>query len=102
RRFCTHTPWLWRPRASAVDGFSHGLTAARQGLSVIRGAAEDPFPPGAAEEPEGVCLGSGIGHPCGSLRRAGLRTCPETQVGCSWCDWLYLARRRVMMMVIAQ
>ena len=31
-----------------------------------------------------------------------LRTCPETQVGCSWCDWLYLARRRVMMMVIAQ
>jgi hypothetical protein len=31
-----------------------------------------------------------------------LRTCPDTQVGCSWCDWLYLARRRVMMMVIAQ
>src|SRR2546421_4620787 len=26
-----------------------------------------------------------------------LRTCPDTQVGCSWCDWLYLARRRVMM-----
>lgn len=31
-----------------------------------------------------------------------LSACPETQVGCSWCDWLYLARRRVMMMVIAQ
>ncbi len=31
-----------------------------------------------------------------------LRACPETQVGCSWCDWLYLARRRVMTMVIAQ
>jgi hypothetical protein len=31
-----------------------------------------------------------------------LRACPETQVGCSWCDWLYRARRRLMMMIIDQ
>jgi hypothetical protein len=31
-----------------------------------------------------------------------LRICPDTQVGCSWCDWLYLARRRLMMMIIDQ
>ena len=38
----------------------------------------------------------------GAAAVVALRTCPETQVGCSWCDWLCLARRRVMMMVIAQ
>jgi hypothetical protein len=31
-----------------------------------------------------------------------LRACPDTQVGCSWCDWLYRARRRLMMMIIDQ
>jgi hypothetical protein len=31
-----------------------------------------------------------------------LRACPETQVGCSWCDWLCRARRRLMMMTIDQ
>src|SRR5439155_24915727 len=28
-----------------------------------------------------------------------LRACPDTQVGCSWCDWLCRARRRVMIPV---
>jgi hypothetical protein len=31
-----------------------------------------------------------------------VRACPDTQVGCSWCDWLCRARRRLMMMIIDQ
>jgi len=31
-----------------------------------------------------------------------LRACPDTQVGCGWCDWLCRARRRLMMMIIDQ
>jgi hypothetical protein len=33
---------------------------------------------------------------------AKLRACPETQVGCSWCDWLRRERRRLMTMIIDQ
>jgi hypothetical protein len=51
---------------------SRGLTAARLEPSVKTGCCRGPLPPGAAEEPEGVCLGSRIGHPCGNLHRAGL------------------------------
>ena len=36
------------------------------------------------------------------IRDGMLRACPETQVGCSWCDWLCRARRRLMMMIIDQ
>jgi putative transposase len=36
-------------------------------------------------------------------RRWGVvRACPDTQLGCSWCDWLCRARRRLMMMIIDQ
>jgi hypothetical protein len=37
-----------------------------------------------------------------ALLGAGLRACPDTQVGCGWCDWLCRARRRLMMMIIDQ
>ena len=72
RPFCTHTPRLWRPQASTAGGLSHGLTAAYLEPSVKTGCCTGPLPPGAAEEPEGVCLGSRIGRPCGNLHRAGL------------------------------
>jgi hypothetical protein len=74
RPFCTHTPWLLRPQASTAGGLSHGLTAARLEPSVKTGCCRGPLPPGAAEEPEGVRLGSRIGHLCGNLHRAGLRS----------------------------